>query len=63
MSIKPTKKIGAVALAGALTTIGVWAIGLSGLVIPADIAVAVSTFITFSLGWLVPETAPVEDKP
>ena len=55
----PTNKIIAGALAGALTTILVWAIGyFAKVAIPPEVAAASTVILTFVTSYLVPEAAP-----
>lgn len=56
MNMRPTNKVGAGALAGAITAIGTWAAQAFGqVIVPAEIGIAVSTVITFAVQWLVPD--------
>lgn len=50
----PVRKVGAGALAGALTIILVWAVGLAGTDIPAAVASAITVIITFIVSYFVP---------
>ena len=53
---KPNKKVGAGALAGALSGILVWAMGgLGGIEIPPEIAVAFTVVIMFAVSYWVTE--------
>lgn len=54
--MKPTRKVGSGLLAGALTSIAVWALDqFAGVQIPAEIAAAITTVLAFAVSWLVPE--------
>lgn len=56
MSAVPTRKITSVALAGAATTIAVWASNaFAGVVIPGDVAAAATTILAAVVGYLVPD--------
>lgn len=55
--MKPNVKVTAGALAGALSIILVWAIGLVGLDIPPAVASALTVLITFGVSYLVTEPA------
>ena len=56
MNIKPTPKVGAAGLAGALSIIIVWGVqAFSTVTIPAEVASAFTTVLTFGAGWLVKE--------
>lgn len=48
------RKVGAGALAGAVTTIVVWGVGLGGVDVPPEVAAAATTVFGFAIGWLVP---------
>lgn len=59
---RPTTKVTAGALAGALTAIATWATAEFGkVVIPAEIGIAISTVITFAVQWVIPD-APAETE-
>ena len=51
----PNRKVGASALAGALTAILVGIAGQLGLVISGELAAAITTVLTFVVGYFVPE--------
>lgn len=49
------RKVTAGALAGAVTVIGGWALReFGGIDLPAEVASAVTTILTFATSWLVP---------
>ena len=48
------RKVAAGAVAGAVTTIGVWIAGLQGLDVPPEIAAAFTTVFTAVVSWFVP---------
>lgn len=55
-SNKPTNKVGSAALAGALSTIGVYAYDhLTHDPLPAVVASAVTVVIMFAVGYIVPD--------
>ena len=62
-SYAPTRKVGAGALAGALSIILVWALNSfaftdpNGMKITGEIASALTTIMTFVTGYFVPESA------
>lgn len=50
----PTRKVTAAGLAGAVTTVAVWAIGaFTGVTVPADVAVAATTILTVGTAYVV----------
>lgn len=51
----PTRKVGAGALAGALSVIIVWVVSEAGMDVPAEISSAFTTVLTFVTSWLIPE--------
>jgi hypothetical protein len=52
----PTRKVGIGAVAGALSVIVVW--GISFIVdVPAEIASAFTTILTFAVAWFVPDSS------
>ena len=54
----PTRKVGSGALAGALSIVLVWVIQTyGGQQIPAEVASAGTTILSFIVSWLVPEAA------
>lgn len=54
-----SSKVGFGAVAGALTSVLVWIVGLLGLDVPGEIAGAITVIITAVVGYFVPETATV----
>ncbi len=52
-----SSKVGIGAAAGALTAVLVWVVSLFGLLIPAEVAAAITVLITAIVGYAVPETA------
>lgn len=54
-SVMPKRKVGAGALAGALSTLLVTVLSANGVVIPPEAASALTTVIMFIVGYLVPE--------
>ena len=52
----PEKKVTAAALAGAIVTIGVWILHLTGIDIPAEVASAITTVLAAVAGYLAPHT-------
>lgn len=49
----PSRKVGAGALAGALSVIVVWCAGAAGLDVPPEVASAATTVIGFAVGYYV----------
>lgn len=54
-SNRPTRKVGAGALGGALATIVVWAVSLAGVDVPGTVGAAIGVVFTFGTSFLVPE--------
>lgn len=58
-SVVPTRKVGASALAGAISVVLVWVVNtwaLTGSIkITGEVASALTTMITFAVGYFVPE--------
>lgn len=53
-SATPTRKVTAAGLAGAVTTVAVWALGaFTGVVVPAEVAVAATTILTVGTAYIV----------
>jgi hypothetical protein len=52
----PEKKVTAAALAGAVVTILVWVLHLTGIDIPAEVAAAITTVLAAVAGYLAPHT-------
>lgn len=52
----PEKKVTAATLAGAVVTILVWVLKLSGVDIPAEVATAITTILVAVAGYLAPHT-------
>lgn len=52
---KPNTKVAAGGLAGGLSLLLVWGIGALGVEVPAEVAAAITTVITFAVSYFVPE--------
>jgi putative flippase GtrA len=52
--LKPTNKVAASGLTGAIVVILMWVLSLLGADVPAAVAVAISTVVSVVVGWLVP---------
>lgn len=48
----PTRKLAAAGLAAGVVTILVWAVGLAGIVIPSEVAAALTTVVAFTIGYV-----------
>jgi putative flippase GtrA len=55
---KPTRKVAVGGVTGAVTGIIVWAVGLAGIEIPAEVAVYISTILSFAASYFVPDAEP-----
>jgi hypothetical protein len=51
----PNTKVGAGGIGGALASIIVWGVSLAGVDVPAEVAAAFATVVSFAVGYLVPE--------
>ena len=51
----PNRKVGAGLLAGAFTIILVWAVGMAGVKVPAEVASAFTTILSFLTSYFVVE--------
>lgn len=61
-SKRPTNKVGAGALAGAISTIGVYAYEqISNTPLPGAIAAAVTVVVMFAVSYIVPESSTDEE--
>lgn len=49
----PTRKVGASALAGALSVLMMWLLALAGVSIPAEVASAITTILSFVVAYFV----------
>jgi hypothetical protein len=54
---RPTNKLTAAGIAGAVTTIGVWVAGLAGVDVAADVAAAFTTLLAVVAGYFVKDRA------
>ena len=55
-NVKPTRKVSAGVLAGALTVIGLYLLKLSfSLEVPGPVASAITTLSTFVVSWCIPD--------
>ena len=52
----PEKKVTAATLAGAIVSIAVWIMHLTGIDIPAEVAAAITTVLAAVAGYLAPHT-------
>lgn len=50
----PTRKVGAGALSGALVTVVLWLVDLTGTDVPATVAAAITLLITAGTAYMVP---------
>lgn len=55
MNIRPTRKVGAGGIGGAVAIIIVWVVGLFGVDVPAEVAAAFGTLGSFVAGWATSE--------
>lgn len=53
-SAAPVRKVAVGAAAGALTTVLVWVVSLTGLEVPDVVAAAVTTLVIFAASYLTP---------
>ena len=51
----PNRKVGVGALAGAATAILIWIIGMKGVAVPPEVAVAITVILTFGVSYFIPE--------
>lgn len=56
MSARPTPKVAAGSVAGAVTVILVWVASLSGLDVPAYVAAAVTLLLTAAAAYIMPDS-------
>lgn len=56
-SALPSRKVGAGLLAGALTTIVVWVVGLLGVVVPPEVSSSFTLLLGFGASYFVKERA------
>ena len=54
-NLTPTRKVGAGAVAGAISILLVWGLQQAGVSLPAEIASSLTTILTFVTSWFVPE--------
>lgn len=54
---RPTRKVGSAAIGGAAATVILWVIGSVGLLIPPEVAAAITTIISFGVAYLIPAEA------
>jgi hypothetical protein len=52
----PEKKVTAATLAGAIATILIWILQLTGVDVPAEVAAAIATLLAAVAGYLTPHT-------
>lgn len=53
--MKPNRKVSAGGAAGLASTVLVWILGQFGVVMPAEVAVATATLLTFGVSYFVSE--------
>jgi hypothetical protein len=58
---KPTPKVAAVGVAGAVTIVLVWVAGLLGIEMPPEVAAAIATLLTFGAGYFKIERGSNDD--
>lgn len=54
---KPDRKVAAGGLAGGVSMLIVWGIGAAGVEVPAEVAAAITTIVTFVTSYFVPAVA------
>ncbi len=52
----PEKKVTAATLAGAIVTIAIWVLHLTGVDVPAEVAAAITTVLAGVAGYMAPHT-------
>lgn len=53
----PTNKVAGAGLAGAVSIVIVWALGMTGVDVPPEVASAITTILAFGTAYLIPENA------
>lgn len=53
--VTPTRKVGGGAIAGTISILLVWLLGVMGITLPPEVSSAVTTILSFAVSWLVPE--------
>lgn len=53
---KPTRKVGAAGIAGAVSVLIVWGLGAAGVSVPAEVSSAMTTVISFVTGYVVTDS-------
>lgn len=51
----PNTTVGATALGGAIGTIIIWVLSISGIIVPDTVAAAIATVCAAVFGWFVPK--------
>ena len=51
----PSTTVGATALGGAIATIVIWILTITGIVVPDTVAAAIATLCAAIFGWFVPK--------
>lgn len=51
----PNTTVGATALGGAIGTIIIWVLSMSGIIVPDTVAAAIATVCAAVFGWFVPK--------
>lgn len=52
---KPSRKVGAAGIAGAISVLIIWGLGAAGVHVPAEVSSAMTTVISFVTGYVVAE--------
>ena len=52
---RPNSKVAAGGLAGGLSLLLIWGVGAAGVAVPAEVAAAITTIITFGVSYFVTE--------
>ncbi|GAA1455759.1 hypothetical protein [Nocardiopsis tropica] len=55
-ALTPEKKVTAAGLTGAAVAVLIWAAGLAGLDLPAEVAAGIVALVAAAAGWLAPHT-------
>ena len=54
VSLAPTRKVASGALGGAVATLVLWIIDVTGVELPQAVAAAIATIVVFAVAYLVP---------
>jgi hypothetical protein len=58
VNVSPTPKVAGAGMGGGVAVILIWLIESSGVTVPAEVAGAIASLVSFALAWLIADNRP-----